>query len=154
MLSITVMRDRALVSWNVRTIPDRATCDAPVFAIVLPSKVQRAALSAGTPPISRFALVGLGGASLAALEPLAWLTLLAGALGVLAAPTLGVLAGFASIASIGVLFVGLAGADAARLGAGLTAFEILSDTCVELVLQHIPGTRRPLNAVRSSSEQG
>nr|WP_315229872.1 FAD-binding oxidoreductase [uncultured Albidiferax sp.] len=32
----------------------------------------------------------------------------------------------------------------ARLGAGLTAFEILSDTCVELVLQHIPGTRRPL----------
>lgn len=32
----------------------------------------------------------------------------------------------------------------ARLDAGLTAFEILSDTCVELVLQHIPGTRRPL----------
>ena len=32
----------------------------------------------------------------------------------------------------------------ARLGAGLTAFEILSDTCVELVLRHIPGTRRPL----------
>ncbi len=32
----------------------------------------------------------------------------------------------------------------ARLGAGLTAFEILSDTCVELVLQHIPGTRHPL----------
>ncbi|BDT68727.1 putative FAD-linked oxidoreductase [Comamonadaceae bacterium OS-1] len=32
----------------------------------------------------------------------------------------------------------------ARLGAGLTAFEILSHTCVELVLQHIPGTRRPL----------
>jgi len=38
---------------------------------------------------------------------------------VLAAPTLGVLAGFASIASIGVLFVGLAGAQAPRLGAGL-----------------------------------
>ncbi|SDO85281.1 FAD/FMN-containing dehydrogenase [Rhodoferax sp. OV413] len=35
----------------------------------------------------------------------------------------------------------------ARLGAGLTAFEILSDTCVELVLQHIPGTRRPLAEV-------
>ena len=35
----------------------------------------------------------------------------------------------------------------ARLGAGLTAFEILSDTCVELVLQHIPGTRRPLDEV-------
>ncbi len=32
----------------------------------------------------------------------------------------------------------------ARLGAGLTAFEVLSDTCVQLVLQHIPGTRRPL----------
>ncbi|CAM3643000.1 FAD-binding oxidoreductase [Polaromonas hydrogenivorans] len=32
----------------------------------------------------------------------------------------------------------------ARLGAGLTAFEILSDTCMDLVLQHIPGTRRPL----------
>ncbi len=30
------------------------------------------------------------------------------------------------------------------LGAGLTAFEILSDTCIELVLQHIPGTHRPL----------
>ncbi len=73
----------------------------------------------GAYALLRFALVGLGGASLAALEPLAWLTLLAGALGVLAAPTLGVLAGFASIASIGVLFVGLAGADAARLGAGL-----------------------------------
>ncbi|MGB4118437.1 MAG: FAD-binding oxidoreductase [Polaromonas sp.] len=34
-----------------------------------------------------------------------------------------------------------------RLGAGLTAFELLSDTCVELVLQHIPGTRRPLAEV-------
>lgn len=31
-----------------------------------------------------------------------------------------------------------------RMGAGLTAFEILSDTCMALVLQHIPGTRRPL----------
>ena len=38
----------------------------------------------------------------------------------------------------------LLGLAQARLGAGLTAFEILSDTCVELVLQHIPGTRRPL----------
>jgi multicomponent K+:H+ antiporter subunit D len=73
----------------------------------------------GAYALLRFALVGLGWSSLAALEPLAWLTLLAGALGVLAAPSLGVLAGFASISSIGVLFVGLAGADAARLGAGL-----------------------------------
>ncbi|MDZ7920625.1 MAG: FAD-binding oxidoreductase [Rhodoferax sp.] len=31
-----------------------------------------------------------------------------------------------------------------RLGAQLTAFELLSDTCVDLVLRHIPGTRRPL----------
>jgi FAD/FMN-containing dehydrogenase len=31
-----------------------------------------------------------------------------------------------------------------RLGAGLTAFEMLSDTCMALVLHHIPGTRRPL----------
>ena len=73
----------------------------------------------GAYALLRFALVGLGLGQLAALEPLAWLTLLAGALGVLAAPTLGVLAGFASIASIGVLFVGLAGAQAPRLGAGL-----------------------------------
>ena len=35
----------------------------------------------------------------------------------------------------------------ARLGAGLTAFEILGDSCVALVLQHIPGTRRPLDEV-------
>jgi FAD/FMN-containing dehydrogenase len=33
----------------------------------------------------------------------------------------------------------------ARLGASLTAFEMLSDTCMALVLHHIPGTRRPLN---------
>ena len=32
-----------------------------------------------------------------------------------------------------------------RLGASLTAFEMLSDTCMALVLHHIPGTRRPLN---------
>ncbi len=32
----------------------------------------------------------------------------------------------------------------ARLGAGLTAFEMLSETCVALVLHHVPGTRRPL----------
>ncbi|MDR7378427.1 FAD/FMN-containing dehydrogenase [Rhodoferax ferrireducens] len=41
----------------------------------------------------------------------------------------------------------LLGLAQARLGAGLTAFEILSDTCVALVLQHIPGTRRPLAEV-------
>ncbi len=33
----------------------------------------------------------------------------------------------------------------ARLGAGLTAFEILSDTCMALVLRHMPTSRRPLN---------
>ena len=38
----------------------------------------------------------------------------------------------------------LLGLAQARLGAGLTAFEILSDTCMALVLHHIPGTRRPL----------
>ncbi|MCH8622977.1 FAD-binding oxidoreductase [Undibacterium sp. TS12] len=32
-----------------------------------------------------------------------------------------------------------------RLGAGLTAFELLTETCLGLVLRHIPGTRRPLN---------
>ena len=41
----------------------------------------------------------------------------------------------------------LLGLAQARLGAGLTAFEMLSDTCVELVLHHVPGTRRPLAEV-------
>ncbi len=41
----------------------------------------------------------------------------------------------------------LLGLAQAQLGAGLTAFEILSDTCVALVLHHIPGTRRPLAEV-------
>ncbi len=31
-----------------------------------------------------------------------------------------------------------------RLGASLTAFELLSDTCMALVLHHVPGSRRPL----------
>ena len=31
-----------------------------------------------------------------------------------------------------------------RTGASLTAFELLSDTCMSLVLHHVPGTRRPL----------
>ncbi|EJE49415.1 FAD/FMN-dependent dehydrogenase [Acidovorax sp. CF316] len=31
-----------------------------------------------------------------------------------------------------------------RLGASLTAFELLSDTCLSLVLHHVPGARRPL----------
>ncbi len=31
-----------------------------------------------------------------------------------------------------------------RMGASLTAFELLSDTCLALVLRHVPGTRRPL----------
>jgi FAD/FMN-containing dehydrogenase len=32
----------------------------------------------------------------------------------------------------------------ARLGAGLTAFEVFTETCLGLVLHHVPGTRRPL----------
>ncbi|CAN7618167.1 FAD-binding oxidoreductase [Acidovorax sp. LjRoot118] len=31
-----------------------------------------------------------------------------------------------------------------RQGASLTAFELLSDTCMALVLHHVPGSRRPL----------
>ncbi|CAN7254111.1 FAD-binding oxidoreductase [Acidovorax sp. LjRoot129] len=31
-----------------------------------------------------------------------------------------------------------------RVGASLTAFELLSDTCMQLVVHHVPGTRRPL----------
>ena len=38
----------------------------------------------------------------------------------------------------------LLGLAQVRLGAGLTAFEVLSDTCMALVLQHMPGARRPL----------
>jgi FAD/FMN-containing dehydrogenase len=33
-----------------------------------------------------------------------------------------------------------------RLDAGLTAFELISASCVDLVLRHVPGTRRPLNS--------
>jgi FAD/FMN-containing dehydrogenase len=33
-----------------------------------------------------------------------------------------------------------------RLGAGLTAFELMSDTCIGLVERHIPATRHPLGA--------
>ena len=32
-----------------------------------------------------------------------------------------------------------------QVGPMLTAFEILTDTCVDLVLHHVPGTRRPLD---------
>jgi FAD/FMN-containing dehydrogenase len=32
-----------------------------------------------------------------------------------------------------------------RLDAGLTAFELMSDTCLQLVMRHMPGTRRPLD---------
>ena len=31
-----------------------------------------------------------------------------------------------------------------RVGAALTAFEVLTDTCMALVMDHIPGTRRPV----------
>lgn len=34
-----------------------------------------------------------------------------------------------------------------RLGAALTAFELLTETCLGLVLWHIPGTRRPLSGL-------
>jgi FAD/FMN-containing dehydrogenase len=34
----------------------------------------------------------------------------------------------------------------ARLDAGLTAFELISASCVDLVLRHVPGTRRPLDS--------
>jgi len=42
-------------------------------------------------------------------------------------------------AAVQLLQLGLA-----RLGAQLTAFELIADTCVELVLRHVPGARRPL----------
>ena len=35
----------------------------------------------------------------------------------------------------------------ARLGPGLTAFELIGDSCLELVARHIPGARRPLSEV-------
>lgn len=34
-----------------------------------------------------------------------------------------------------------------KLGASLTAFELLSETCLSLVLRHLPNTRRPLTEV-------
>jgi FAD/FMN-containing dehydrogenase len=34
-----------------------------------------------------------------------------------------------------------------RVGSTLTAFELLSDACLSLVLRHVPGTRRPLDDV-------
>ena len=40
MLSITVIRLSALVSWKVRTMPDLATLDAEVRSRVAPSKPQ------------------------------------------------------------------------------------------------------------------
>ena len=43
MLSITVIRLSALVSWKVRTMPDLATLDAEVRSRVAPSKLQCAA---------------------------------------------------------------------------------------------------------------
>ena len=48
-----------------------------------------------------------------------------------------------------------------RLGAGLTAFELMSDACLQLVEKHVPGTRFPLGErspwyvlLELSSEQG
>src|SRR3954447_21766569 len=46
MLSMTVMALSALVSWKVRTMPDRATLEADVLSIVLPSNSQWAPLPA------------------------------------------------------------------------------------------------------------
>src|SRR5690349_20100239 len=46
MFSITVMRDSALVSWKVRTMPARATLEADVLSSVRPSKAQWAPLPA------------------------------------------------------------------------------------------------------------
>jgi hypothetical protein len=43
MLSSTVMRDSAFVSWNVRTMPARATLDAAVLPSVRPSNDHLAA---------------------------------------------------------------------------------------------------------------
>ena len=34
-----------------------------------------------------------------------------------------------------------------RLGAGLTAIEVMTDFCIELVVEHVPGARRPLTDV-------
>jgi FAD/FMN-containing dehydrogenase len=34
-----------------------------------------------------------------------------------------------------------------KLGASLTAFELLSETCLSLVIRHLPNTRRPLSEV-------
>lgn len=33
-----------------------------------------------------------------------------------------------------------------RVGSSLTAFELLTDTCLDLVLRHMPGTRRPVES--------
>src|SRR3954454_25339664 len=46
MLSITVIRLSALVSWKVRTMPDLATREAEVLSRVAPSKLQCAPLPA------------------------------------------------------------------------------------------------------------
>jgi FAD/FMN-containing dehydrogenase len=40
--------------------------------------------------------------------------------------------------------LGLLGQAQARLGAGLTAFELLSDTCLQFVERHVGAARRPL----------
>jgi hypothetical protein len=49
MLSITVIRLSALVSWKVRTMPDLATCEAEVWSSVAPSKLQCAPGGRGRP---------------------------------------------------------------------------------------------------------
>ncbi|WCM93731.1 FAD-binding oxidoreductase [Acidovorax sp. NCPPB 2350] len=41
--------------------------------------------------------------------------------------------------------VGLLALARSRLGAGLTAFELMGDSCLRLVEKHIPGTRLPFN---------
>jgi FAD/FMN-containing dehydrogenase len=51
--------------------------------------------------------------------------------------------GFAAVSSPADALTLLSSAQR-RLGAGLTAFELLSDECLSLVLRHAPGARHPL----------
>jgi FAD/FMN-containing dehydrogenase len=75
--------------------------------------------------------------------------------------TLGIITGavlklFPKPAARVVAFIGVASPQAAmavfdaaraRLDTALTAFELLSDACLSLVVKHIPGSRHPLDAV-------